>query len=260
MNYTSISSLLEKWAFIALQERWVKSWREGAIFPCEMVFLLAVCEECGVRLIFESGRLDGYSTEILGIYADARGGEVYSIDLEFDTERAERCRARLSRYSSIRLLQGDAFRMMGKVICSRRDGPAAVIVDGPKGYGAISLLLACAGFPWVNVIAMHNLDVKLAPHERDLFKDLSGGQPVFYEEFESKEAASWARLRNQEREYCSSIGAARSLEHSSLGIMKVADATRRKFLLTFNSRFGKHQPFILNWKWRLENHLFVLPK
>ena len=254
-----IAGHLEKWSAIALEEGWVESWLEGAIFPCEMAFLLAICEKNDIRLIFESGRQDGYSTGILGKYADHHGADVYSIDFEHDTKRARACRARLDRYLSIHLQKGDSFHLMGKAIRSHHDGPAAVLVDGPKGYRAISLLLASAAFPWVRVIALHNLDAELTPPERGLFQRLSP-QPSFYEEFSAKAGGFFANLKIAERDYCSSVGAVRSLEHSSLGVMQVADTDRRRLLLTTHRAFGRYQPLFLHWKWRLQSYLPLLER
>src|SRR5712691_8115121 len=64
---------MERWARIALDDDWVGSWLEGAIFPTEIVFFLASCEANGIRYIIESGRQDGYSTRILGEYARRTG-------------------------------------------------------------------------------------------------------------------------------------------------------------------------------------------
>ena len=38
---------LDKWSVIALQEDWVGRWGQSAMFPSELAFFLAVCEQPG---------------------------------------------------------------------------------------------------------------------------------------------------------------------------------------------------------------------
>ena len=139
-----------------LELKLVDEWCEGAIFPREMVFFLARCQAAGVKQIIESGRQDGYSTRILGEFAKRTGVAVVSIDYEDDKSRRQRCRTMLASFP-VELLTGDAFEEIGlslQATCNK----TAILIDGPKNWGAVSLLCASASFPQVAIISMHNLD------------------------------------------------------------------------------------------------------
>lgn len=245
---TRLGELLEKWAGVALSLGWVKAWVEGAIFPREMVFFLARCEEIGIRCIVESGRQDGYSTAILGEYARQQGIRVYSIDYEEDRERARRCRERLRGYPELDLLTGDATVLLGQVVRAQKDGPLAILVDGPKGFWAMSLMFASAGHDWVRLLALHNLaDGEPA---RRLFEGLADG-PTFYEGIAGKAGGLWEELARAEVAFCTAAGAGRSLERSSLGVMHVSGEVRTRLVSIVHPQFRLYQPPLVRSGWRL---------
>lgn len=240
---TRLAQALERWAEIALKQGWVEHWVEGAIFPAEMVFFLAVCEANGVEEIIESGRQDGYSTEILGYYARDRSGLVASIDMETDRDRAGRCRQRLAGNPHLTLLRGDCQSLIGPLLFADRSTPTAVLIDGPKGYPAMMMLLAAAALKWVRVVAMHNLhgDLESTSKERQTFVQLQRGIH-FYEDLGDDISKSWRRLRQAEKDYCQKVESTRSLELSSLGVLEVADFRARHLLQAATRRMGRYQP------------------
>ena len=250
----AICDRMDKWASIALREGWVELWVEGAIFPCEMVFYLAMCDQAGITNIFESGRQDGYSTQILGAYAAKVDGAAYSIDFERETERAQMCRDKLRKFPGVHLFRGDSIQLMGHVALRNRKGGAGVLIDGPKGYRAISLLLATSGFPWVRLLAIHNLSKDELPKERAVFQRLARG-PCFYEDFPVKEGGSFARMKEAERAHCQMVRAERSQDYSSLGVINIHGRSRKRLLLKLSRNFGLRQPFILYTGWRLWERL-----
>ena len=83
-NIPILAEELEQSAALVLDSAMVEPWIEGAIFPCEMAYFIAQCQIAGVRTIIESGRQDGYSTKLLGLWAKSAGTEIVSIDLEHD--------------------------------------------------------------------------------------------------------------------------------------------------------------------------------
>ena len=174
----------------------VSKWIEGAIFPCEMAYFIARCELAGVRTIIESGRQDGYSTEILGRWAENSGMHVTSIDLEQDSDRAARCRRRLAGLP-VTLIKGNAYTEVGRQVSVVAGSPTAILADGPKGWPALSLLAAAAQFH-VRIIALHNLADGVV--ERSWFVGRGGR---FYEdeiaEFGPKLAKVYARQRSNTR-------------------------------------------------------------
>lgn len=251
---------LGRWAETAANLSWVEQWVEGAIFPCEMVFFLARCEQLDIDVVIESGRQDGYSTMILGEFIKGREKQVYSIDYEADAERARRCRERLKAYSSVIPVKGDANILLGQLVNQVAPRKVAMLVDGPKGFWAIALMFACSGNTAVKLLALHNLNRGEAPGK------LLGGlanSPLYYEDVVRQSPASWLRLRELERLHCERLGARRSLEYSSLGVMEVADRNRKNIVRKTSWHFRLHQPPLVRMAWKLglfwpTNRLFDL--
>jgi hypothetical protein len=242
---SELAPLVEKWSRLALERGWVQRWAEGCIFPREMVWFLAICELNGVVNLIESGRQDGYSTELIGYFALERKGLAISVDSEADREIAWRCRQKLFANPHLVMIRGDIRSFLGPLLFADRQAPTAVLIDGPKGFLALSLLLAAAALPWVKVVAMHNLgmegDSRDTRETREAFVSLGFG-PHFYEERENRFGGAWQDLARAERDYCLGQKAARSLEQSSLGVLQVSRFSFRHLLKAGNGKFGRHQP------------------
>ena len=247
-----ISDSIEKWAKIALEQKWVDKWIEEAIFPREIVFFLAACEANGVINIIESGRQDGYSTEIIAFYVQQQNGRAYSIDFELDRERADRCRRRLSGNPNLAMLKGDGVTLIGSLLVADRETPTAVLIDGPKDYLAMSVLFATAAFPNVRVVAQHNLEIDKAEllEVRQKFVELVP-KPHFYEDIDGIMGENWARLAKAEKNRCTQIKALRSLDFSSLGLIQVTEAHRKTLLMTTDQKFGTKQPLKFYERWQM---------
>lgn len=235
----------ETWAQRALESGWVEKWVEGAIFPREMVAFLATCEEQRVVDVVESGRQDAYSTLILADYARAHAGRLVSIDLELDAERDLRGREPLQGFAEVKFCKGDATRELGRQVAGLR-GPTAVLIDGPKHLMALTLNFAAASFPAVRVVAQHNLIE--GAQDRALFAQRARSA-VFYEDMPGTPGPYWDKLTAAETSHCVAVGAARSLERSSLGIAVVQD--RRRLMRTVSPRLGFSQPALVALCWRL---------
>ena len=237
---------IEHWARIALDHDWVAGWVEGAIFTTELVFFLASCEAIGVRYIIESGRQDGYSTQILGEFARRTGMRAASIDYEEDAERGRRCRARLAGYP-IDLRIGSAFELLGQMVNDSPIGPIALLLDGPKGFSAVSVTAAAAADPKVALIAFHNLESD-KPYRYVI--EAVADAPIFYEEVLGEGGENWSALRRAEVAHCTKLGAQRSLAHSTLGVIHVDSAQRRKLKRLWGTSFRFYQPQLVTLGWR----------
>ncbi len=244
---------MERWARIALDDDWVGSWLEGAIFPTELVFFLASCEANGIRYIIESGRQDGYSTRILGEYARRTGVLVTSIDYEVDAERGRRCRERLAAYP-IDLRIGSAFELLGPIIRTARAAPIALLIDGPKGFSAVSVTAVAAAARNVALISLHNLDPGTG--YRTVLEEVAGA-PIFHEEAHTEIGDSWSALRRAETVHCARLGTQRSLEHSTLGVIRVGDEQRRKLKRLSGASFKFYQPPLVRLGWHLGLYLLT---
>jgi hypothetical protein len=244
---------VERWARIALDDDWVAGWVEGAIFPTELVFFLASCETHGIRYIIESGRQDGYSTRILGEYARRTGVLVASIDYEEDAERGRRCRARLAGYP-LDLRIGSAFELIGPMVRDAPAAPIALLIDGPKGFSAVSVAAAAGVDPKTALISLHNLDPGKA--YRGTLEAVSG-EPIFYEEALAQVGDSWTTLRRAETAHCAKVGTQRSLEHSTLGVIRLGDMQRRRLRRLAGTSFKFYQPSLVRLGWHLGLYRFT---
>ncbi|WP_257175658.1 MULTISPECIES: hypothetical protein [Bradyrhizobium] len=227
-------------------EGYVDRWVEGAIFPCEMAFFLARCMVEDVSVVVESGRQDGYSTEILGDWARRNGRRLVSIDLEQDTARAAACRQRLA-HLPIELVKGSAYEEFGRWSNKLRGARVGFLVDGPKGWPAISMMAAGLADN-VRLMAIHNLTV--GSPERAFFEQF-GSAEVFYEVALAKPGPRWRELREREVNVATRAGAARSLEVSSLGVLVLDPERRRRVRCTLRGEFGLHQPRVVRALWSL---------
>lgn len=244
----TLEASVEKWARIAIEREWARDWVEGAIFPREMVAFIALCETRQVATIIESGRQDGYSTQALAQYAEDCNGLIVSIDDEPDAERAADTRRRLERYARLSLVKGDSFSIFGKHLRAQRPKKCAVLVDGPKSFEAMALTFAAAASRHVFVIGQHNLE--RGQRDTKVFQYRSG-RGIHYEDLEGFRGPAWDRLGEEERIVCGSLGARRSLEESSLGLIDLAHSRRSRLSRTTGRAFRAYQPWAVAILWRL---------
>jgi hypothetical protein len=243
-----IFAALDEWAQIALDSGWCEQWQEGAIFPAEMVFFLAVCDGAGARRLVESGRQDGYSTMILAEYGKRRHVETISLDYESDPDQARSCRTRLGGYSGLQLVKGEAHCLFGKYLLSGKKMAHACLMDGPKGKWAIALLLAASGLKETKIIALHNLDAD--KRYTGMIRKRAKG-PVFYEDLGYDAKGAWTTLRAREREVLGAKGAIRSLDQSTLGVVSADDPGWRKMRRAFIPELFLYQPVLIRMLWRV---------
>jgi hypothetical protein len=231
-------------ASFLLDAGFVERWVEGAIFPSEMAFFLAVCTAKNIEAVVESGRQDGYSTEILGRWGQGRNFTISSIDLEEEHERAQACRARLKSLP-VDLVRGNAYSEVGRQARGLQGRRTALLMDGPKGWQALSLMAASAAESHVEVMALHNLHDGYA--ERAWFQAHGGW---FYEDIVTAGGPRWQELRRRETAHGQRDGALRSLEISSLGVVVLDEQRRKSLSSSFQWTFGLHQPAMVRAFWR----------
>lgn len=243
-----IIGALDEWAQVALNSGWCEEWQEGAIFPTEMVFFLAMCDAAKIRRVIESGRQDGYSTMILAEYGKRRHADVVSLDYESNSEQARKCHARMRGYSRLQLVKGDAHYSFAKHALSDNESALACLMDGPKGKWAIALLLAAAGLRNTRIIALHNLDA--GRRYTQIVRQRTRG-PLFHECLEHNIESPWTRLRERERQACEEMGAVRSLDQSTLGVVSIDDGGWSGMARAFIPELFLYQPVLIRLLWRL---------
>jgi hypothetical protein len=241
MASIAISRSVEEVASLILDRDLVEQWVDGAIFPCELTFFLATCRVRKVSAIIESGRQDGFSTEILARFGQHYGVDIYSIDHEVDRERAQRCRARLHGLP-VNLLKGDAYELVGRQVNALTGHPIALLVDGPKGWAALSMI-AAALRPHLAVCALHNL----YGDQLDWIAKFGGHR---YEDRVAPDGPRWQELLRRETQHVA-VTALRNNTPSTLGVIDVSEQTRGRMAHSFRTEFGLHQPDIVRLFWRL---------
>jgi hypothetical protein len=239
-----LAQAAEDAASLILEIGAVERWVEGAIYPSEMAYFLAVCDVDQIKGIVESGRQDGYSTEIMGHWAKSRDVEIVSIDLEEEEARAAECRARL-RGLPLTLVKGNAYASVGRAVNGFAGRRTAILADGPKGWPALSMMAAAAD-GHVAVVALHNL-ADWVP-EYPWFRQFGGR---FHEDDIVAGGPRWQELRQREIAHATRSAAVRSLEASTLGVMRLDNPARAKFSSAWNPAFGLHQPAFVRMLWRL---------
>src|SRR5262249_8711556 len=121
----------------------------------------------------------------------------------------------------------------------------ALLMDGPKGWPALSLMAASAAESHVEAMALHNLHEGYA--ERAWFQAQGGW---FYEDIITAGGPSWQALRRREVAHGQHDRAQRELEVSSLGVVVLEAQRRKAFSRVFQSTFGLHQPVLVRAFWR----------
>lgn len=122
--------------------------KPGGILPTEMLAFICVAAELGVRRVVESGRRNGYSTEVIA----ASNFDLVSIELNPVPDVDAYLQV---AYVTARIIHGDGRCMIPIYI----EGRAAVLLDGPKG--PLAFQLADSFFGDVAFYAVHDC------HERN---------------------------------------------------------------------------------------------
>jgi len=168
----------------------------SGMLPSEMLLVLSVGLEQGVRCFFESGRKLGYSTRLL---ATRREWNVTSFErspiLEADREL-------LREFPEVRLVHGEASDVVPPrvVECARR---RALLIDGPKGEKAFAL--ADEVVDRVAFYAIHDLHKRAAGHkEQTAQRTIAEGRLCFLsDDPEWVELYSWMDSKAWVGQYCS---------------------------------------------------------
>lgn len=135
------------------------AYEERGILHSEMLAVCGVCQALGVTAVVESGRCRGQSTLVLARFFEGSSTTVTSIELARD-EDAHFAEQRLAPYAHVKLLYGDAFRVLPTVLDNLKDQHVALLLDGPKGKPAIDLARdAFARHPHLVAAFIHDMRV-----------------------------------------------------------------------------------------------------
>lgn len=248
-NFNEHMNTLSRWM---IDSGLVDRWKEGSIYPREMVWFMSLCLAHDIDIIVESGRQYGYSTEILGQFAERFDKRVFSLDVERDEAMAEQVRDRLQSLKKLTLLKGNTYIWMGPLLYAHLDRKIALLIDGPKEWDAISLAFSSGGMPNVQFVAMHNIHGEL-----ERFLRRYEGSFNFYEDWQNEWNArsnpsggssrpalpAWEELSKRE------IDLYRPADRSSLYVVYTQDRKRKWFWP--RRVFGLRQPIFTYIKWKI---------
>lgn len=122
------------------------------IIHSELALILHTVTRLGISRIIESGRARGQSTYILGKYLP--DVTIHSIEMR-GGEDSERGRARVSHLGNVILHEGDGSLLVPELASVPQ--PTAILLDGPKGAAAVSILKWCFEFRHVLVGFIHDM-------------------------------------------------------------------------------------------------------
>ena len=116
------------------------NYRSGGIFVSEMAIAQYLVQKLDCNFVIESGRYEGYSTEILAKNFPEK--TIYSFELRQNQVQKE-LDQQFKNYSNLTLLYGNSSiaipRLCKEIAQSNPDQGIAVLLDGPKGIRAIHL-------------------------------------------------------------------------------------------------------------------------
>lgn len=137
------------------------------IFNSEMLMLVSIVRELDVKIIIESGRARGQSTAIISKFLrDAH--RIRSVEADRYTRDSLIALKRLHKYTNLELHFGDAFKLVPNLIEDR----CCLLIDGPKGYGALRLAVDALRNKQVEAVFIHDVQLD-TPHRtamQNLFK------------------------------------------------------------------------------------------
>jgi hypothetical protein len=124
------------------------------ILHSEVALIIYAVRKLGIERIIESGRARAQSTYLLGKYLPDVG--IHSVELR-GGEDEEFGRRRVSLLENVTTYGGDGDGAEMVPVLARVEKPTAILLDGPKGAAAVSILKECFGRPHVRVGFIHDM-------------------------------------------------------------------------------------------------------
>lgn len=159
------------------------------IFNSEMLMFVSVARELGVGRIIESGRARGQSTLVL-CRCFREPVAIASVELRRYTRDSLIAMKRLRGCRNISLHFGDA----GRVVPGLVSETCCVLIDGPKGDGALALAADVLRRPEVAAVFVHDVH-KDSPHRKvmeEIFRYTAfSDDPAFVQRFQHLDEACW---------------------------------------------------------------------
>jgi predicted O-methyltransferase YrrM len=129
----------------------------------ELLIFCLICKKTDCDTILESGRARGFSTKILSEYFSGTDVEIISIEHKKGTEADRVAKERLADADNVSLRYGDSRELMPEIA----DSSTGILIDGPKGDGALKLAIQLLESVEIPFVAIHDL------HKQTFHRDLS---------------------------------------------------------------------------------------
>lgn len=131
----------------------IQKFESKGIFNSEMLLFISLVKYFGIKLIIESGRAKGQSSQIIALSCKNSSYKIYSIEAETYSPDIKVAFNNLKNFKNLNLLFGNSFNIIPKLITEE----CCILIDGPKGAGAIRLAKILIEKPLVKAIFIHDL-------------------------------------------------------------------------------------------------------
>lgn len=167
------------------------------IFHSEMLALCALIKALNAGHVIESGRARGQSTEIIARFVERRNIAFHSIEFDPTSVDVPLAARRLAPViDQVSLVFGDAHKVLPGLLAER---PTVVLIDGPKGAGALQLATAALRSESVRAVCMHDVHKDAQPHRgwlEDTFPHTwFSDDPAFVDRFSFIDEDCWRTQR-----------------------------------------------------------------
>jgi hypothetical protein len=152
--------LLDSLSRAELEAIAVEPYESRGILHSEMALIIHTCRRLRIEVVVESGRARGQSTYMLAKYLpDAM---IHSVELRDHPDEAFAQR-RLAPFANAILYTGDGNELV-PLLADGHGRPVAILLDGPKGATAVTLLQKCFALPHSHVLAGFIHDMRRLDH------------------------------------------------------------------------------------------------
>lgn len=149
----------------------------------ELLLIYSTIKKYNSKVIIESGRARGFSTQVLAKVLD-KNYSIVSIDFDKYSQDTKYSEKLLKKYSYVTLIYGDSRKLIPKYIKQN----CVVVIDGPKGEDAIILAAKLLmKYPQISALFIHDLTQKVYDREiaKSIFpKILFADNPEFRDKFD----------------------------------------------------------------------------
>ena len=167
------------------------------IFNSELLMVCAFVDQISVKHVLESGLARGHSTSVMAKYFESRNITIDTIEKRKFSDDSIFSKKHLAKFEHVNIHYGDAFSLMPELVSEE----CVVVIDGPKGLGALSLASIMLENPKVRAVFIHDVhkdsdarDTMIKMYPNALFSD----NEDFVHSFKDLDSNCWERQSMRE--------------------------------------------------------------